>query len=244
MLPKSMNKRPLMDGGDCFSRSQKQKTEEAAKKHALAEQVRRRRINDHIDTLRQLIAPSMTSRTVKASVLTETIRQMKELKKRAAEAALKFNGQGRSGGAAATSGSFTFPDESDEATVSYCEAGEGRMVKATVCCEDRLGLNQELTEAIRSVGASAVRAEMATVGGRTKAEVVVRLRQGGEEEDVGSLTRALKALVECRVSGFSSLGRAMAFGRGIGVGLMIPATNRAQLYPSSFNRVGNWKGFC
>ncbi|XP_057489907.1 putative transcription factor bHLH107 [Actinidia eriantha] len=242
MLPKSMNKRPLMDGGDCFSRSQKQKTEEAAKKHALAEQVRRRRINDHIDTLRQLIAPSMTSRTVKASVLTETIRQMKELKKRAAEAALKFNGQGWS--AAATSGSFTFPDESDEATVSYCEGGEGRMVKATVCCEDRLCLNRELTEAIRSVGASAVRAEMATVGGRTKAEVVVRLRQGGGEEDVGSLTRALKALVECRASGFSSLGRAMAFGRGIGVGLMIPTTNRAQLYSSLFNRGGNWKGFC
>ncbi|XP_057469520.1 transcription factor bHLH131-like [Actinidia eriantha] len=98
MLQKSMNKRPLMDGGDCFSRFQKQKTEEAAKNHAVAEQLRRRRINDHIDTLRQLLLPSMTSRTVKASVLTETIRQVKELKKRAADAALQFNGQGWSGG--------------------------------------------------------------------------------------------------------------------------------------------------
>ncbi|GFZ10268.1 hypothetical protein Acr_21g0008670 [Actinidia rufa] len=227
-----------MDGGDCFSRFQKQKTEEAAKNHAVAEQLRRRRINDHIDTLRQLLLPSMTSRTVKASVLTETIRQVKELKKRAADAALQFNGQGWSGGGAATSGSFTFPDESDEATVSYCEGGEGRMVKATVCCEDRLSLNRELTEAIHSVGARAVRAEMGTVGGRTKAEVWVRLRQGGGEEDVGSLTRALKALVDCRASGFSTLGRLIAVGRGAGLGHEIPTTNRAQLYSSSFNSGG------
>ncbi|KAI8550256.1 hypothetical protein RHMOL_Rhmol06G0090500 [Rhododendron molle] len=196
---------------DSISRAQKQKSEAAAKKHAKAEQLRRKRINTHIQTLKKLLLPNMTSKKVKASILTETIRQLKELHKTAADVALQQYGH------TDVSGCFTFPDGSDEATVSSCEGGEGKTVKATVCCEDWPGLNRDLTEAIRSAGGKPVGAEMATVGGRTKAVVVVRwVEGGGEAEEVGLFTRALKALVERGPLGFSRLGQ---INRRTGLGL-------------------------
>ncbi|KAF7140649.1 hypothetical protein RHSIM_Rhsim06G0072300 [Rhododendron simsii] len=155
---------------------------------------------------------------VKASILTETIRQLKELRKRATDVASKQYGHGD------VSGCFTFPDESDEATVSCCKGGESKTVKATVCCEDRPGLNQDLTEAIRSAGGKPVGVEMATVGGRTKAVVVVRwVEGGGEAEEVGLLTRALKALVESGPLGFSRLGQIVRVNGRTGLGLEMQA---------------------
>ncbi|CAH9111083.1 unnamed protein product [Cuscuta europaea] len=76
-----------------------------------------------------------------------------------------------------------------------------------ICCEDRPGLNRELSEAVHSVNGRVVKAEMATVGGRTKVDVVVRWYsdQGGgdREKDLTSLRRALKVVVDNRSLGFS-----------------------------------------
>ncbi|CAL1359180.1 unnamed protein product [Linum trigynum] len=54
------------------------------------------------------------------------------------------------------------PGESDGATVSYCGSGDGKkkMMRLSVCCDDRPGLNGDLRQAIRSVRARAVRAEI------------------------------------------------------------------------------------
>ncbi|KAH7848366.1 hypothetical protein Vadar_001990 [Vaccinium darrowii] len=229
-----MKKMAMEDGGS-ISMTQKQKSEAAAQKHAKAEQLRRKRINTHIQTLKKLLLPNITSKKVKASVLTETIRQVKESRKRAADVALQQHGQGWFGSGVLET--FTYPDESDDTTVTYCEGGgEGKTVKVMVCCEDRPGLNRDLTEAIRSAGGKPVRAEMATFGGRTKAEVVVRWVDGsGGEEEVGLLTRALKALVDSGASGFSSLGQIMGVNGPAGLSSEVSSNKRAEMYNSSFD---------
>ncbi|CAI9266422.1 unnamed protein product [Lactuca saligna] len=164
----------------------------ASKKHALSERKRRRRINCHYDSLRHFFPRILKSD--KASVLAETVRHLKELKKMVADLAPSDHDGDKQ--------SFFIPGENDEMSVGYVASGNKTAVRAIVCCEDRPGLNQDLTEAIHSVRGKAVKAEMATIGGRTKAEVVVELR---EEDDVGLLRRALKAVVENRVLGRTGL---------------------------------------
>ncbi|XP_059635497.1 transcription factor bHLH106-like [Cornus florida] len=230
--PTCMKKKET-DGGDHSSSSSgsmitRKKSEQASMKHAVAERIRRNRINTHIQTLRQLLIPDIATKTVKATVLTEAVRQMRELSKRAAEVA--------EGGGDTGTWSFLFPGESDEATVSYSEeGGEGRMVKVTVCCKDRPGLNRELTEAIRSVGGKAVRAEMATIGGRTKAEVVVQWRDGGGdgEESAESLKRALKAVVENQALGCAGLGQGLSVNGPVGLGHDFRVSKRVRIVGSS-----------
>ena len=135
----------------------------------------------------------------KASLLGEVVEHVKRLRKQADDVARGDSYSSRSGEPGSVrSEAWPFPGECDEVTVSYCdgEDGEPKRVKATVCCGDRTGLNRDVSQAIRSVRAKAVRAEMMTVGGRTKSVVVVEWEK--EEEEVGALERALKAVVENR----------------------------------------------
>lgn len=134
----------------------------------------------------------------KASLLGEVVEHVKRLRKQADDVA---RGDSSSSSRSAQPGSvrseaWPFPGECDEATVSFCDGGEPKRVKATVCCEDRAGLNRDVGQVIRSVRAKPVRAETMTVGGRTKSVVVVEWEK--EEEEVGALERALKAVVENR----------------------------------------------
>ncbi|XP_034675965.1 transcription factor bHLH30-like [Vitis riparia] len=175
------------------------KSTAACNSHSEAERRRRQRINAHLSTLRTLL-PN-TTKTDKASLLAEVVRHVTELRKRAADVA-EQNGDGCCSGGG--SESWTFPGETDEVTLGYYE-GDERLIKATLCCEDRPSLNRDLTQAIGSVRARVVRAEMATVGGRTKSVVVMQWGGGGEAE-LGNLRRALKAVVENRASGFGSTG--------------------------------------
>lgn len=109
--------------------------------------------------------------------------------------------------------SLFIPSENDVVIVNYCD-NEERTVKTTVCCEDRPALNRDISSAIQSVQGRVVKAEMATVGGRTKAEMVVVLaKANGGEKDVAQLKRALKAVVENRALG---LGSSMILGRRFG----------------------------
>lgn len=134
----------------------------------------------------------------KPRVLTEAVTQLKELRKNVAQQ-LELS-------------SLFIPSENDVVIINYCDnINEERTVKITICCEDRPGLNRDLSSAIISVQGRVIKAEMATVGGRTKAELVVVLgKANGGEKDVGQLKRALKAVVENRALGFGSsviLGR-------------------------------------
>lgn len=200
----------LMDGGDSTMSSAskvERKSEEACRSHKEAERRRRQRINAHLSTLRTLL-PN-TTKTDKASLLAEVVHHVKELRKRADDMA-KQDGD-----------TWVLPSESDEASLSYCDGDDdggdnnnnnnnSKEMKATVCCEDRPGLNVDLARAIRAGRARAVRAEMMTIGGRTKSVVVVKWADSvGGEEEIGALKRALKAVVENRVSD-SGLGRVVS----------------------------------
>lgn len=205
----------LMDGADSIMNSAA--ASEASKSHKEAERRRRQRINSHLSTLRTLLPStarvSCTTflsnlmqhlffhisiiwwQTDKASLLAEVVQHVKELKTRVDELARQDGG------------SSALPGELDEASLSFCEGGEAKLLKVTLCCEDRPGLNRDLIQAIRSVRVRVVKAEMVTVGGRTKSVVVMKWTGGGGgEEDVKVLKGALLAVVENRASG-SRVGR-------------------------------------
>ncbi|CAL5383992.1 unnamed protein product [Camellia sinensis] len=112
-------------------KTQKQKSTEAAMKHALAERKRRRRINGHLKRLRELILPNVASKTVKALILTETICQVIELKQKLSDVALQHDRNGWCN-YYGTSRSFLLLGKSDEATMGYCNGGDGKIVKAEV----------------------------------------------------------------------------------------------------------------
>lgn len=145
----------------------------------------------------------MVFQTDKASLLAEVVQHVKELRERFADVFGQDDGDGCCSNSSSNSGSdplWLLPSETDEVKLSYCD-GEVGMVKAVLCCDDRPGLNRDLNQAIRSVRARAVKAEMATVGGRTKSVLLMQYGGGGEAE-IGTLKRALKAVVENRVSNY------------------------------------------
>ncbi|XP_022772450.1 transcription factor bHLH106-like [Durio zibethinus] len=192
----------LKGGDDSIKTLSERKSTEVCKSHKEAERRRRQRINAHLSTLRSLL-PN-TTKTDKASLLAEVVHHVRELNKQV-EDVWRRDGDGDGDGDGFCSNSqpeldksWLFPGECDEADLSFCDK-EGMLLKVNVCCDDRPGLYGDLSRVIRSVQARVVRAEMTTVGGRTKSVVVMQWR--GEEDDIGPLKRALKDVVENRVSG-------------------------------------------
>ncbi|KAA8530765.1 hypothetical protein F0562_005467 [Nyssa sinensis] len=165
----------------------------ACKNHSEAERRRRRRINDHLATLRTLL-PN-TIKTDKASLLAEVVRQVRELKKQTEELMATSNNDvhGYSSNANVTN-ECGFPSETDELKLCYCD-GDSGTIKATLCCEDRPELISEMTMALRSLEAKVVRAEMSTVGGRTKCVLWLQVSASGDE-GLGTLRRALKVVID------------------------------------------------
>lgn len=131
---------------------------------------------------------------------------MRELRRRAADVARQDGNYCSSSGSSERE-AWPFPGESDELSLSYCQ-NEGRIVKASICCEHRAGLNRDLTRAIGSVGARPTRAKMMTVGGRTKSVVVMNWLGGGGDKEMGLLRRAMKDVVENRASSTYGMGQA------------------------------------
>ncbi|KAL6646036.1 hypothetical protein ACP70R_001044 [Stipagrostis hirtigluma subsp. patula] len=163
----------MADGeGECSAPAPASRKGPQARSHSEAERKRRQRINAHLATLRTLV-PS-ASRMDKAALLGEVVRHVRELRAKATEAA---EGAG-----------VVVPGESDEVGVEEddddrrpdrcrrygagADANAGhrrpRRVRAWVCCADRPGLMSDLGRAVRSASARPLRAEIATVGGRTR----------------------------------------------------------------------------
>ncbi|KAG5534299.1 hypothetical protein RHGRI_022432 [Rhododendron griersonianum] len=175
--------------GNSSCSTAEKKAEAASKNHSEAERRRRKRINTHLATLH------------KASLLAEVVRRLRELKKTTAEfAANDTNSE--------TSQSNLFPTECDELNLCHSETEPGT-IKATLCCEDRPELISEITAAVKAAEGKVVRAEMATVGGRTKSILWVQFvsptgcGSGGGGE--GRLRRGLKGVVN-RAAALSSTG--------------------------------------
>ncbi|XP_010064697.3 putative transcription factor bHLH107 [Eucalyptus grandis] len=160
----------------------------ASRSHKEAERRRRQRINAHLSTLRSLL-PS-TSKMDKASLLAQVVHRVKKLRCQVADVA-------RRDGPACLCPELPgpLPSESDEASLSRCSGEEG-LVEATVCCDDRPSLNRDLGQVVRAFGARVVRAEMATLAGRTRC--VLRIKWAGRESEFGGLKRALRMVMENR----------------------------------------------
>lgn len=90
----------------------------------------------------------------KATLLAEVVSQVKELKKKAAEA---------------SNGVFV-PMDTDEVKVEPCGIGTNAYVtfKATLCCEYRPELLYDLKQALDALHLKLVKAEISTLGNRVK----------------------------------------------------------------------------
>ncbi|XP_021728168.1 transcription factor bHLH30-like [Chenopodium quinoa] len=173
----------------------------ACKSHKEAERRRRKRINGHFATLRSVL-PNLV-KTDKASVLAEVVRRVRELKKATSE--LTGDGHEDYDGCNAC----LLPGDIDEVSLRRSENDNTTLI-ATLCCEDRPELILDLTRALRSVKGKVVKAEMATVGGRTKNVLWVRGVGGGGPE--GLLKRALKVVVD-KAPSSSGLGHGLRMHR-------------------------------
>ncbi|XP_022955027.1 putative transcription factor bHLH107 [Cucurbita moschata] len=134
-------------------RGSEEKVLAALKNHSEAERRRRERINSHLSTLRGLV-PCPAKRD-KATLLAEVVSQVKELKKKAAEA---ING-------------VFVPMDTDEVKVEPCgiDANAAYMTfKATLCCEYRPELLSDLKQALDALHLKLAKAEISTLGNRVK----------------------------------------------------------------------------
>ncbi|XP_057448552.1 transcription factor bHLH131 [Lotus japonicus] len=150
----------------------------AAKKHSEAEKRRRTRINGQYDTLRNTL-PNIIKKD-KATVLSETIKQVKELRKKVSK--LEVDGPKE----------VKFPSGADRLNLEKCNEDKGMIVKATLSCEDRPELMSAIARALRSMKANVIKAEMLTVGGRTRTVLWV---QGIGTEGLGKLKSTLKVVM-------------------------------------------------
>nr|KYP70439.1 Putative transcription factor bHLH107 family [Cajanus cajan] len=152
--------------------------------HKEAEKRRRERINSHLDHLRTLLP--CNSKTDKASLLAKVVQRVKELKQQTSQ----------------ITDLETVPSETDEITVlstgtDYEAGGEGRLIfKASLCCEDRSDLIPDLIEILNSLHLKTLKAEMATLGGRTRNVLVVAADKEHSIESIHFLQNSLKSLLD------------------------------------------------
>ncbi|KAK4480135.1 hypothetical protein RD792_013192 [Penstemon davidsonii] len=178
----------------------------ASNSHKEAERRRRKRINDHIATLKSILPNSI--KTDKASLLGEAVRRVRELKKIASELSATYDDDNNNNDDDIVSSNtrlkpiMMFPTETDELKLEVLE--DSGLIKVTMCCEDRPEIIYDLIQALKSSKAKVVKAEMSTVGGRTKNVLWVKIIQladvnvVGSESDVGlgTLRRALKIVMD------------------------------------------------
>jgi len=123
----------------------------------------------------------MNNQKDKASVLAETIKQVKELKKKVSK--LEQDSCGNS-----SKDVVKFPSGADRLSLEKCSNEEG-LVKATLSCEDSQGLMSAISRAMGSVKTKVVKAEIVSVGGRNRSVLWV---QGLGNDRMGMLKSSLK----------------------------------------------------
>lgn len=155
----------------------------ASENHKEAERRRRERINGHLDRLRNLLV--CNSKTDKASLLAMVVERVRELKQQTSEI-MKCD--------------QAFPSEADEIAVFQNEDcvvdDDGRsVVKASVCCEDRVDLMPELIEILKPLPLRPLRAEMVTLGGRMRNVMILAGDKDQAAESASLLREQLKSLI-------------------------------------------------
>jgi UTP:GlnB (protein PII) uridylyltransferase len=123
----------------------------------------------------------------KATVLAETVRQVRELRKTVSDLEAVCRGS-------SSTKDCVFPGEANRLSLENCDNHQG-LVKVTFSCEDRPGLISAVARTLRSMKGRVVKFEMVTLGGRTKNVLWVRGLSGGNEGIV-MLRRALKVVID------------------------------------------------
>lgn len=124
--------------------------------------------------------------TDKASLLAKVVQRVRELKQQTSQ----------------ITELETIPSETDEITVlstggDFSASGDGRLIfKASLCCEDRSDLIPDLIEILKSLHLKTLKAEMATLGGRTRNVLIVAADKEHSIESIHFLQNALKSLLE------------------------------------------------
>ncbi|XP_062001493.1 transcription factor bHLH51 [Rosa rugosa] len=165
----------------------------ASKSHSQAEKRRRDRINAQLATLRKLIPQS--DKMDKAALLGSVIDEVKDLKRKAIE----------------VSKAFMVPTEFDDLTVSQCDpAREGTLINSTsinkikdnsimirvsVCCDDQPELFTELIQVLKRLKLTAIKADIASAGGRIKSILVLCSKNSEEAVSISTLKQALKLVL-------------------------------------------------
>lgn len=133
----------------------------------------------------------------KAALLGSVIEQVKDLKRKAMDIGT----------------SFTVPTEIDEVSidqdpsqdeasinnntkVNYKLKGNNNIViKASVCCDDRPELFSELIQVLKALRLTAVKADIASVGGRIKNILVLCCKDSEDSVCLNTLKQSLKSAV-------------------------------------------------
>ncbi|KAF2283514.1 hypothetical protein GH714_011538 [Hevea brasiliensis] len=125
----------------------------ALRNHCEAERKRRARINAHLDTLRSMVPGA--NKMDKASLLSEVVSHLQELKRSAAEA----------------SEGLLMPTDIDEVRVEGQENGLDvgpYLIRVSLSCDYKPGLLSDLRQALDSLHLIVMKAEIATLEGRMK----------------------------------------------------------------------------
>ncbi|KAJ1382048.1 Myc-type, basic helix-loop-helix [Sesbania bispinosa] len=160
----------------------------ASKSHSQAEKRRRDRINAQLATLRKLIPKS--DKMDKAALLGSVIDQVKDLKRKAMD----------------VSRAITVPTEIDEVSIDYDHVQDESctkvnkfkdniVIKASVCCDDRPELFSELIQVLKGLRLTAVKADIASVGGRIKSILVLCSKESEGDVCLSTLKQSLKSAV-------------------------------------------------
>ncbi|KAJ7963945.1 Transcription factor [Quillaja saponaria] len=160
----------------------------ASNSHSQAEKRRRDRINAQLATLRELIPKS--DKMDKAALLGSVIEHVKDLKRKAKE----------------INKSFTLPTEVDEVTIATdlsqdasstnaTKFEDNIIIKASVCCDDQPEVFSELIQVLKGLRLTAIKADIASVGGRIKSILLLCSKDSGEGVCLSTLKQSLKIVV-------------------------------------------------
>ncbi|WOL16601.1 hypothetical protein Cni_G25389 [Canna indica] len=163
--------------------------------HSEAEKRRRERINVHLSTLRRMVPNS--AKMDKASLLGTVIDHLKDLKRKAV----------------GIDCSIEIPAEFNEVKVELVDVGNQHeflpaacddklYIKASVCCDDRADLFQNLIKAFNRLRLTTIRADMMSLGGRVQNVFVLCLKDFDTSSSVSlsCLKRSIRDMLDSVIS--------------------------------------------
>ncbi|KAK9706774.1 hypothetical protein RND81_07G150800 [Saponaria officinalis] len=175
--------------------SSETKNAAALKSHCEAERRRRERINGHLANLRNFVPSTLNNKMDKATLLSEVIRQVKELKQEALEA---------------TKG-LLIPSDADEVVVvpyddNHASNDDVFMFRASVCSEYKPEIIPNLRRVIKELKLNIDKAEISTLGSRVKNVFTI----SGKKEEIGfdkreKFAKCIHKAMSCALEKISSL---------------------------------------